>query len=72
MDKIDIIFLRTQGILLVAATTTFLTGFVAATVLKAYFLGYVAISVSVCLLIVFFLMIGRYSKKLAAKNKKGD
>ena len=25
-----------------------------------------------CLLIVFFLMIGRYSKKLAAKNKKGD
>ena len=66
--KINTSYLKIQGILLVGAFESFLTGFVAATFLNAFFLGEVALFVSACLIVIsILLMIGHRSAKSAER-----
>jgi hypothetical protein len=70
----EIWYWKTQGIILVGAFDSFLTGFVAATFLNAALLGEVTIFVSACLIVLSILLaIGHHSAKASARaNKKRD
>ena len=63
----EIWYWKTQGIILVGAFDSFLTGFVAATFLNAALLGEFTIFVSACLIVLSILLaIGHHSAKLKA------
>jgi hypothetical protein len=70
----EIWYWKTQGIILVGAFDSFLTGFIVATLFNAAFLGEVTIFVSACLIALFILrVIGHHSGKSSARaNKKRD